>query len=262
MTKSETSNPLLALENVTVRYGGVVAVNEVSMTVPQGRIVGLIGPNGAGKTTLVDALTGFTRYTGAIRFQARSIDGIPAHKRARLGMARTFQAGNIFDDLTVQENILIGERRAASRLSTLAAITFGRREPAHPETESLIDMLGLHDYLTVQASALSSGQRKLVAVAQALACQPDLILLDEPAAGLDSAESAWLGERLLTVCTRGVTILLVDHDMELVASVCDELVVLDFGQVIAAGVPGDVLADPRVVAAYLGGVNPTGQDVV
>lgn len=261
MSESQPSNPLLALEHVTVRYGGVVAVDEVSMTVPQGRVVGLIGPNGAGKTTLVDALTGFTRYSGTIRFRGQPIDGVPPHQRARLGMARTFQAGNIFDDLTVQENILIGERRAASRLSTLAAITFGRREPAQPETERLIDTLGLQDFLTVQASALSSGQRKLVAVAQALACQPDLILLDEPAAGLDSAESAWLGERLRAVCAGGVTILLVDHDMELVAGVCDELVVLDFGQVIAAGAPGDVLADPRVVAAYLGSVTATGQDV-
>ncbi|HVV08394.1 ABC transporter ATP-binding protein [Amycolatopsis sp.] len=246
--------PLLTVTDLTVRYGGVVAVDNVSLTVPTGKIVGLIGPNGAGKTTLVDALTGFVRCSGTVSFRGVRIDRLRAHLRARHGIARTFQAGGIFDDLTVRENILIGERRPGGWWSTVRAIVTGRGEHARPETRALVGTLGLGDLLGVQASELSSGQRKLVSVAQALAGGPELVLLDEPAAGLDSTESAWLGERLRAVRDSGVTMLLVDHDMELVVNVCDEIVVLDFGKVIAAGEPQETLAQPQVITAYLGSV--------
>jgi branched-chain amino acid transport system ATP-binding protein len=252
---------MLSVTGLTVRYGGVVAVDGVSLTVPVGKIVGLIGPNGAGKTTLVDALTGFTAYSGEVRFRGARLDGLRAHARAHRGLARTFQSGGIFDDLTVEENILIGERRGSGWLATVKAILTGRSDPPNPKTQALIDTLDLRSVLEVQVSELSEGNRKLVAVAQALAGRPDLVLFDEPAAGLDSQESAWLGTQLRKVRDSGLTILLVDHDMDLVMSICDEIVVLDFGKVIASGGPKEVLADPKVIEAYLGSVTTAAGDI-
>jgi branched-chain amino acid transport system ATP-binding protein len=260
-TDTAPGPPLLSVAGLTVRYGGVVALDSVSLRVPPGGFVGLIGPNGAGKTTFVDALTGFTRYTGEVRFDGRRLDRQPAHVRAQQGLARTFQSGGVFDDLTVEENILIGERRRSGWLSAVGSVLSGRSAPASPATSEIIGSLGLTGLLGMAAEELSEGQRKLVSVAQALVSQPKLLLLDEPAAGLDSAESAWLGQQLLAVRQAGVAILLVDHDMDLVMNVCDELVVLDFGRVIAVGPPREVLADPLVVAAYLGSVVPTAEEL-
>jgi ABC-type branched-subunit amino acid transport system ATPase component len=253
MSESESS-PLLATTDLSVRYGGVVALDQVSMAVRQGHIVGLIGPNGAGKTTLVDALTGFASYTGSVDFAGRRMDGRSAHLRAGYGMSRTFQSGVVFDDLTVAENMLVGERHSAGAIASLWATFTGRGTRLRPETTELIDSLDLGPVLNSRVSDLSQGYRKLVSVAQALACRPQLVLLDEPAAGLDAYESQWLGARLRAVRDGGVTILLVDHDMELVMGVCDEIIVLDFGKVIAVGEPAKVRNDERVVAAYLGGV--------
>jgi ABC-type branched-subunit amino acid transport system ATPase component len=253
MTESESS-PLLAATDLSVRYGGVVALDHISLAVRRGDIVGLIGPNGAGKTTLVDALTGFARYTGSVEFAGTRMDGRPAHLRAGFGMSRTFQSGAVFDDLTVAENILVGERNSSGKIAALWATFTGRGTRLRPETTELIDSLDLGPVLNSRVSDLSQGYRKLVSVAQALACRPQLVLLDEPAAGLDAYESQWLGARLTAVRDGGVTILLVDHDMELVMGVCDEIVVLDFGKVIAVGEPKKIRNDERVVAAYLGGV--------
>ncbi|HEY6495711.1 MAG TPA: ABC transporter ATP-binding protein [Trebonia sp.] len=253
--------PLLSVAALTVRYGGVVALDSVSLSVPAAGFVGLIGPNGAGKTTFVDALTGFTRYSGEVRFAGARLDREPAHVRARHGLARTFQSGGVFDDLTVEENILVGERRGSGWLSAFWSVLSGRSAPASRATRDIVGSLGLTEFLGARAEELSEGQRKLVAVAQALASRPKLLLLDEPAAGLDSAESAWLGRRLLAVRDSGVAILLVDHDMDLVVSVCDELVVLDFGKVIAVGPPREVMANPLVVSAYLGSVVPTAEEL-
>ena len=253
-------SPLLSVADLTVRYGGVTALDSVSLSVPAGGFVGLIGPNGAGKTTFVDALTGFTRYSGEVCFDGARLDRAPAHVRARHGLARTFQSGGVFDDLTVEENILVGERSGSGWLSAVTSVLSGRSAPASRATSEIIESLGLAGLLGMRAEELSEGQRKLVCVAQALASKPKLLLLDEPAAGLDSAESAWLGQQLLAVRDRGVTILLVDHDMDLVMNVCDELVVLDFGKVIAVGPPREVLANPLVVAAYLGSVVPAAEE--
>jgi branched-chain amino acid transport system ATP-binding protein len=261
VTATAAADPLLSVTGLTVRYGGVVALDSVSLSVPAAGFVGLIGPNGAGKTTFVDALTGFTRYTGEVRFDATRLDRQPAHIRARHGLARTFQSGGVFDDLTVEENILVGERSRSGWLAAVGSVLSGRSAPASQATKDIIGSLGLSGLLGQQAEELSEGQRKLVSVAQALASSPKLLLLDEPAAGLDSAESAWLGQQLLAVRDSGVAILLVDHDMDLVVSVCDELVVLDFGKVIATGPPREVLADPLVVAAYLGSVVPTAEEL-
>jgi ABC-type branched-subunit amino acid transport system ATPase component len=255
-SRTSSAAPLLSVSGLTVRYGGVVALDSVSLNVFPGQVVGLIGPNGAGKTTFVDAMTGFAPYSGEMRFGGARLDRLPPHTRARHGLARTFQSGGVFDDLTVEENILIGERTRSGWTSAVRAILTGRSAPGSPGTRRLVESLGLAGLLGMRASELSEGQRKLVCVAQALAGNPRLVLMDEPAAGLDSAESAWLGRQLLAVRDSGVTILLVDHDMDLVMGVCDEVVVLDFGKVIAVGAPREVLDNPAVVSAYLGSVLP------
>jgi sulfate-transporting ATPase len=233
-----SSGPLLDVKNLTVRYGGVVAVDNVSFTVEEGQIVGLIGPNGAGKTTTIDALCGFHGYEGSVVLAGRDVGGCSPHRRAALGLARTFQLAGVADDLTVEENVGVGQHMAAAH--DPAALT------------RILDELGLVEMRDLQVSMLSQGQRQLVSVARALAGQPRLLLLDEPAAGLDSTESLWLAERLRGVRDSGVTILLVDHDMSLVLNLCDAIDVLDFGALIATGTPEQIRSNERVSTAYLG----------
>jgi ABC-type branched-subunit amino acid transport system ATPase component len=230
--------PLLQVRDLTVRYGGVVAVDSVSLSVEEGQIVGLIGPNGAGKTTAIDALCGFHGYEGGVLLAGADVGGSAPHRRASLGMARTFQLAGVSDDLTVAENVQVGQHRATAR---------------DPETLTRImgelGLVGMRDLLVAN---LSQGQRQLVSIARALAGEPRLLLLDEPAAGLDSTESLWLADRLRDVRASGVTILLVDHDMSLVLNLCDTIAVLDFGALIASGPPEDIRTDERVSTAYLG----------
>ena len=237
-TRTATAEPLLEVKNLTVRYGGVLAVDDVSFDVAAGQIVGLIGPNGAGKTTTIDALCGFHSYEGSVALAGQGVDGYPPHRRAGLGLARTFQLAGVADDLTVEENVQVGQHMA------------GGHEPA--DLTRILDELGLVDMRELQVSMLSQGQRQLVSVARALAGGPRLLLLDEPAAGLDSTESLWLAERLRRVAETGVTILLVDHDMSLVLNLCDVIDVLDFGALIATGTPNQIRGDQSVSTAYLG----------
>ena len=234
----ERGEPLLEVRDLTVRYGGVVAVDEASVVVRRGSIMGLIGPNGAGKTTFIDAVTGMTPCTGSVELGGRRIDGLRAHRRARAGIGRVFQGGELCDDLVVAENVLLGP-----------VLTARRREARLDEVLELLDITGLRDR---HVGDLSRGQQRLVAIARALVQQPELLLLDEPAAGLDSNESAWLGSHLLAVREAGTAILLVEHDLPLVLAVCDELTVLDFGRVLASGSPEHVAADRAVRAAYMG----------
>jgi ABC-type branched-subunit amino acid transport system ATPase component/branched-subunit amino acid ABC-type transport system permease component len=237
-SENAETGPLLEVSNLTVRYGGVVAVDDVSFNVQQGQIVGLIGPNGAGKTTTIDALCGFHDYEGSVVFSGRDVGGSAPHRRAALGLSRTFQLAGVSDDLTVEENVQVGQQGAAGR---------------DPETLTrILGELGLSDMRDLQVSMLSQGQRQLVSVARALAGEPRLLLLDEPAAGLDSTESLWLAERLRGVRDTGVTILLVDHDMSLVLNLCDTINVLDFGALIATGIPDEIRANELVSTAYLG----------
>jgi ABC-type branched-subunit amino acid transport system ATPase component len=230
--------PLLDVLDLTVRYGGVVAVDSVSFSVEEGQIVGLIGPNGAGKTTAIDALCGFHGYEGAVLLAGEDVDGSAPHRRAALGMARTFQLAGVSDDLTVAENVQVGQHRATARDPEALA-----------QIMSELGLLGMRDLLVAN---LSQGQRQLVSIARALAGEPRLLLLDEPAAGLDSTESLWLADRLRDVRATGVTILLVDHDMSLVLNLCDTIAVLDFGSLIASGPAQDIRTDERVSTAYLG----------
>jgi sulfate-transporting ATPase len=234
------SSPATALEvqGLRVHYGGVVAVDDVSFTVAQGDIVGLIGPNGAGKTTLIDALSGFTRYHGHATLEGQSLDGLPPHRRAARGLGRTFQSIDLYEDLSVEENIMVGQHLA--------------RDAGPAQLTDVLASLGLSALRERNVGELSQGQRQLVSIARALAGQPKVLLLDEPAAGLDSSESAWLADRLRVVRDSGVTILLIDHDMSLVLGLCDHLHVLNFGSMIASGTPGHIRVDPAVVDAYLG----------
>jgi sulfate-transporting ATPase len=231
----------LAVQDVTIAYGGVVAVTHASFDVPPGQIVGLIGPNGAGKTTLMDGICGFVRTSGSIAVDGRQLDGLPPHRRAQAGIGRTFQGLDLYDDLSVYENVVVGQN-----VGTFAG------EAAGDHLEQTLALLGLDALRDRLVRDLSQGHRQLVSIARALAGAPKLLLLDEPAAGLDSAESLWLARRLRKVRDSGVTVLLVDHDMNLVLNLCDLIHVLDFGLVIASGSPQQVRNDTAVVRAYLG----------
>jgi ABC-type branched-subunit amino acid transport system ATPase component len=227
---------LLEVTDLVVSFGGVRAVDGVSFSVAAGEMHGLIGPNGAGKTSTIDALTGFVPHRGRISFEGRTIDDLPAHERSRAGLTRTFQSLELFDDLTVRENCQVGPRRGA---------------PAE-DIDRVLDLFDLTPFADRTPPELSLGHRKLVAVARALASRPRLLLLDEPAAGLDSTDSLLLGEHLRSVIDVGVTVLLVDHDMGLVLGVCDHVTVLDFGRVLASGTPDEIRSNSEVIDAYLG----------
>lgn len=229
---------ILSTEQLRVAYGGMVAVNQVDLEVREGTIVGLIGPNGAGKTTLLDALSGFTSYRGKVLLDGRDLVKLSPHQRARASLGRTFQHTQLYDDLTVTENIEIG-----------AAAAHGRVAKSLQETLELLDLASLAER---PVGELSQGRRQLVSIACALIGNPRVLLLDEPAGGLDSKESQWLGIRLRRIRDTGVTILLIDHDMHLVLNLCDSIYVLNFGEVIAHGSPAAIKADRGVAAAYLG----------
>jgi branched-chain amino acid transport system ATP-binding protein len=243
---------LLSVTALRVAYGGVIAVNDVDLTVAAGSVVGLIGPNGAGKTSTIDALTGYhAPASGSVVFDGDDITRLRAHQRARRGLVRTFQSVELFDDLTVEENLLVASERIGV-LSALKGLLLPSGKHPREDVDWALGLCGLTDVADRLPTELSHGRRKLVGVARALAQRPRLVLLDEPAAGLDTDESLELGRHLRALPDAGVTVLLVDHDMGLVLSVCDDIVVLDFGSVIARGTPAQIREDEAVVAAYLG----------
>ncbi|MFF7472328.1 ATP-binding cassette domain-containing protein [Streptomyces sp. NPDC008092] len=245
----------LALRDLSVAFGGVHALDGVTLEVAQGSLTGLIGPNGAGKTTLLDACTGYVTAHGEVHLGDRRIDGLAPYRRARAGLVRTFQSLDLFDDLTVAENVATGMPGEA-RPRWWHQL---RRMPAAdtPVVHDLLASLGLDSVAGSLPGSVSQGQRALVALARALIARPDVLLLDEPAAGLDSHESEELGRRLRDVCDRGTTVLLVEHDMSLVLGNCDHVHVLDAGKLLASGTPAEVRKDPAVLAAYLGEGSPS-----
>jgi branched-chain amino acid transport system ATP-binding protein len=243
---------LLEVEQVRVRYGGVVAVDDVSLSLSGRGITGLIGPNGAGKTTLIDALTWFApTAAGRVLFEGRDVSRAGAHRRARLGLGRTFQSVELFDGLTVRENLLVAAH-SPSVLVGLGRLFWPTRVEDAAAVDWALGVAGLEPLADRSVTELSAGQRKLVGVARALARRPRLLLLDEPASGLDTHESAKLGEQLRSIPQHGIALLLVDHDMSLVLSVCDWIFAMDFGRMIAEGTPGQIRGNQAVIDAYLG----------
>jgi branched-chain amino acid transport system ATP-binding protein len=242
---------VLAATQMSVRFGGVHALSGVDLAVAEGELVGLIGPNGAGKTTLVDAVTGFVDYTGRVELDGRNLAGLRAHARATLGLSRTWQSSELFDDLTVRENLAVASRRPSLWETAKEVVTDSPPSDAEAVDEAL-ELVELGWAAGLMPSDLSQGQRKLVGIARAVAMGPRVLCLDEPAAGLDTGESEELGRRLRGLADGGLSTLLIDHDMGLVLGICHRIVVLEFGKVIAAGSPEAVRRNPKVVTAYLG----------
>ncbi len=259
---------VLTVSDVAVRFGGVAALSDVSLTVRAGTVTGLIGPNGAGKTTLFNVISGLQAPgRGSVHLFDTDITSMKPHRRARLGLARTFQRLELFGTLSARENVQVGlesdvrwwdRRRLASKLP-------GRKDAATPEeradgwglqaaatSDRLLAGVGLPGLGDRQASSMPTGTARMVELARALAIGPKLLLLDEPGSGLDEQESAALGDLLSKLAAGGMAILLVEHDMELVMRICGHIYVLDFGDIIASGSPDAVRRDPAVQAAYLG----------
>jgi branched-chain amino acid transport system ATP-binding protein len=247
------SDALLQIRDLSVTFGTQKALDAVSLSVAPNLAFGLIGPNGAGKSTLIDAVTGYLPAArGEVTFAGESIGGMAPDRRARRGMARTFQTLELFEDLTVRENLLVAaqQRRWFQRFADLVRPA---RDAAPERTvRDVLELLEISELADRVPLELSHGHRNLISVARALAASPRLVLLDEPAAGLDQEESEQLGRRLRRLVDSGVTVLLIDHDMSLVLSVCDRIHVLDFGRTIGEGTPAEIRESPAVVDAYLG----------
>jgi len=236
--------PALEVRDLTVAFRGAPVVSGVSLEVEPGQVAGVVGPNGAGKTTLVDAVTGFVASSGAVSIGGRPVGGLRPHRRAGLGVARTFQSLELFEDLTVGENLAVAAEAAGPRAR------YGGT--AGDRVKRAAVMAGVDDALDVVPGQLSYGRRKQVALARALAGGPSVLLLDEPAAGLDTGERAALATTLRSLAAEGVAVVLIDHDVHLVFEVCDHITVLDAGRVLAQGTPAAVRADPAVAEAWLG----------
>lgn len=255
-TVTRSAGGRLAVEGITVRFGNVTAVDGVTFTLNPGEVVAVIGPNGAGKTTLMDAISGFVPGGGTVTLDDRLLSGLPAFRRTRTGLTRSFQSLELLEDMTVLDNL-----RCASdptdAFSCLADLVHPDRGHITPATVAAIDTFGLAGHLHQRPDELAYGTRHLVAIARAVAAAPKVLMLDEPAAGLSEVERTQVGDLIRHLADdRGIAVLLVEHDVELVRRVSDRAIALDFGRQIAAGTPDEVLADPRVVDAYLGGAEP------
>jgi len=252
-----SSAPVLAIEHVGVQFGGLVALSDLNFSVGEGEIVSLIGPNGAGKTTAFNVMTGFLAPSkGEVRYRGVPLSGLKSHQIADLGLIRTFQRTSVFPGDTVFDNVLIGlHRQNKVRLpaSVLALPRARSSERAlRARAAEIIDWVGLASRSDDLAGSLSYGEQRLVGVALALAAEPSMLLLDEPVSGMNASETHTFVQLIRSIRDRGITILLVEHDMPMVMSVSDRIVVLNYGRIIAEGAPETIRANPDVIEAYLG----------
>ena len=237
--------PLLEVQDVVVRFGGVTAVNHASFEADAGEVAGLIGPNGAGKTTCFNVITGLQRPTsGKVRFNGRSVTRTPVHRRSKRGMARTFQRLEAFGSLSVRDNVRVA-------LDIHRGVK-GVVRPGKAEVDALLERVGIAEHAHDRADSVPTGTARLLELARCLAGDPKILLLDEPSSGLDETETDAFGALLRELAAEGRAVLMVEHDMDLVMAVCDTIRVLDFGEVIAVGSPFEIRNDPRVQQAYLG----------
>ena len=249
--------PELAVERLSLRFGGLAVLSDVSLHVDAGELLALIGPNGAGKTSVLNCISGIYRGEGAIKLRGQDINGQPAYVIARLGIARTFQHGEVFPHMTVLENLLTG-RHARIATNVLAEMFFlpgvRREELRHREAvEKLLSFVGLTGYRHAPVGALPFGVQKLVGFARALALEPVLMLLDEPSAGLNRSEREDLARLILRIKDElGLAMIWIEHDMQMVADLADRLHVLDYGRTLGVGSAAEVLNNPAVIAAYIG----------
>jgi branched-chain amino acid transport system ATP-binding protein len=249
--------PLLRVEALTRRFGGVVAVDDVSFEVREGEIVGLIGPNGAGKTTVINLLTGLMKPSGGtITFDEARLDQLPAYRIARAGVARTYQNIRLFRGLSALDNVIVGTH-GHTRAPFAARLVFDRavrreEEQAREQARGLLARVNLAPRADARATSLPYGEQRRLEIARALAARPRLLLLDEPAAGMNPAEMDQLIALIRSLRDEGQTILLIEHNMQVVMGVCDRIVVLSFGRAIAEGTPAEISVNKDVIAAYLG----------
>ena len=253
--KPTMGEPVLLVDKIRKQFGGLVAVNDISFEITAGQIVGLIGPNGAGKSTTFNLITGvLSKTSGTVTFCGHDVSSLPSRDISRQGMARTFQHVKMIADMTVLENVAMGAytRGASGVLSSMLRTNQAEEQRFMKEAQRQLERIGMGEYLHEQAGNLAMGPQRLMEIARALCCDPALLLLDEPAAGLRHKEKQALAAVLRQLQSEGMSILLVEHDMDLVMDVCDQLVVMEFGTLLTRGTPAEVQANPAVRAAYLG----------